>query len=391
MKPAAPLLPGATIGMLGSGQLGRMSGMAARRLGYRLVVHSPTEDSPAGQIADASVIGQLDDRDAILRVAQQVDVITYEFENVAVEPVMAAAAIRPVFPSPDILRVAQHRRLEKEAIQRAGVPVAKYYPIRSLADLEARLPEFPDGAVLKTATGGYDGKGQRVLDPFERPNLPTIYAELAGDGNRELILEQRIPFEREISVMVGRNAAGDVITFPVAENIHRDGILHLSIVPARVAPEIAAQASEIARTIAEALDLIGVLGVEMFQTATGLYVNEIAPRPHNSGHYTLDACVSSQFEQHIRAVVGLPFGSTELLTPVVMLNLLGEHMAPLEKHFYDILSDPNLKLHLYGKQEARVGRKMGHINAVADSVDEALQRLEPVWKLIRPDGRPLID
>lgn len=391
MKFATPLMPGATIGMLGSGQLGRMSGMAARTLGYRLVVHSPTESSPAGQIADASVIGPLDDPDAIRRVAQQVDVITYEFENVAVEPVMAAADIRPVFPAPEILRVAQHRLLEKEAIQRAGVPVAKYYPIRSLADLQARLPEFPAGAILKTATGGYDGKGQHVLDPSKDPDLAAIYAELAGDGNRELILEQRIRFEREISVMVGRNAAGDIVTFPVAENVHRDGILHLSIVPARIDPEIAAQASEIARTIAEAFDLIGVLGVEMFQTAAGLYVNEIAPRPHNSGHYTIDACVSSQFEQHIRAVVGLPFGSTELLTPVVMLNLLGEHIEALEKHLFAILSDPQLKLHLYGKEEARVGRKMGHINAVAGSVDEALQRLERVWSLIRPDERPLTD
>ncbi len=376
--------------MLGSGQLGRMSGIAARRLGYRLVVHSPTESSPAGQIADVSVVGSLDDPDAILRVAQQVDVITYEFENVAVEPVMKAAEIRPVFPAPDILRAAQHRLLEKEAVQRAGVPVAKYYPIRSLADLQARLPEFPGGAVLKTVTGGYDGKGQCVLDPASQPDLAAVYADLAGNGSRELILEERIPFEREISVIVGRNALGDVITFPVAENIHRDGILHLSIVPARVEPEIAAQASEIARTIAEAFDLIGVLGVEMFQTAAGLYVNEIAPRPHNSGHYTLDACISSQFEQHIRAVAGLPFGSTELLTPVVMLNLLGEHMEALETHLYDILSDPKLKLHLYGKEEARAGRKMGHINAVADSVDEALQRLERVWAVIRPDERPLI-
>ena len=237
MKLATPLRPGAAIGMLGSGQLGRMSGIAARRLGYRLVVHSPTESSPAGQIADVSVVGSLDDPDAILRVAQQVDVITYEFENVAVEPVMKAAEIRPVFPAPDILRAAQHRLLEKEAVQRAGVPVAKYYPIRSLADLQARLPEFPGGAVLKTVTGGYDGKGQCVLDPASQPDLAAVYADLAGNGSRELILEERIPFEREISVIVGRNALGDVITFPVAENIHRDGILHLSIVPARWSPK----------------------------------------------------------------------------------------------------------------------------------------------------------
>src|SRR5690625_3410155 len=375
--------------MLGSGQLGRMSGMAARNLGYRLVVHSPTPLSPAGQIADSSVVGPLEDPAAMRRVAQQVDVITYEFENVAIEPVLEAAAIRPVLPAPELLRIAQNRLFEKAAIQRAGVPVADYYPIHSLADLEVRLPAFPQGAVLKTVTGGYDGKGQQVLSPADLPNLKTIYNELAGPTGRELVLEKRIAFEREVSVMVGRNRAGDVMTFPVAENLHRDGILHLTTVSAQLDHQTASQAREIACAIAETLDLVGVLAVEMFHTAKGLIVNEIAPRPHNSGHFTMDACVSSQFEQHIRAVVGLPFGSPEQLAPVAMLNLLGEHMEPLHHHLDAILADPKTKLHIYGKEEARPGRKMGHLNVVASSIEEALQSLERVWAKIRPDERPL--
>lgn len=368
-----------------------MSGMAARLYGYRLVVHSPSADSPAGQIADFSVVAPLDDVDAACEVAQRADVVTYEFENVASEPVFKAAEIAPVYPSPEILRIAQHRRFEKEALRKAGVPVADYAPIRSPADLREALARFPGGAILKTATGGYDGKGQRVLRGDEPVDAEEVFRSLAGPESRELILERRLTFECELSVIVARNAHGQWAALPVAENVHRDGILHLTLVPARVPERTAEEAREIARTIAESLGLIGLLAVEMFATERGLVVNEIAPRPHNSGHFSLDACLSSQFDQHVRAVAGLPLGESALRQPVVMLNLLGEHLPPLYRHFEEIIAIPNLRLHLYGKEEARKGRKMGHINVVAESTAEALRVLHPVWERLRPDDRPLID
>lgn len=382
-----PLLPGATIGMLGSGQLGRMSGQAARELGYRLVVLSPEQESPAGQIADESVIADLDDPEGYRRIAAMCDVLTYEFENVSSDPLEGALALCPILPHPGILHIAQHRLREKETIRSFRVPTADYVVVRSLSDLEADLARFGKG-VLKSVTGGYDGKGQAVVNAGDA--LTEVYQELSNAGQSELILEAYVPFQRELSIMVARSAQGEVVTYPCVENLHREGILHLTIAPANMSPTRTAEAHGIAAAIAEGLNLVGVMGIELFETGDGLLVNELAPRPHNSGHYTMDACVTSQFEQHIRAVAGLPLGSSCLHTPAVMLNLLGQHMKPLQTHLASILSDPMLKLHLYGKAQARPGRKMGHLTALGQSVDEALRRLDRVWPLLREGDQPLM-
>lgn len=374
-----PLLPGSIIGMLGSGQLGRMSGQAARQLGYRFIVLSPEADSPAGHIADASVVAPLDRATAYEEIAQQCAALTYEFENVSVAPLEAALQHCPVYPHPNILHTTQHRVREKEALHALNIPTADYVVVDSFATLQEGIEAFGHG-VLKTVTGGYDGKGQTVVKLGEELLQP--YTDLSRDGRDTLILERFVAFRRELSVIVARNRSGHTLAFPCAENIHRHGILHLSIAPARIAPSQALEAERLACRIAEGLDLVGVMGIELFETDSGLVVNELAPRPHNSGHYTLDACVTSQFEQHIRAVANLPLGACDQHTPAVMLNLLGEHMEPLERHLGQILSDPLLKLHLYGKAEPRVGRKMGHLTALGKNVNEALERLQTVWEII---------
>lgn len=381
-----PLLPGSTVGLLGSGQLGRMSAQSARQLGYRVIVLSPEEDSPTGHIADYSVLAPLDDHAAYVQVAQQSDVLTYEFENVSAAPLELALQHCPIFPHPRILHTTQHRIREKEALRALDVPTADFATIDTLTALESAIRTFRRG-VLKRVTGGYDGKGQAVVQSED--DLTEIYDLLSQRGHDPLILERFVPFRRELSVIVARSQDGRTATFPCAENIHRNGILHVSIAPARVAAHVTDEAQRLAKRIADGFDLVGVMGIELFETDQGLVVNELAPRPHNSGHYTLDACFTSQFEQHIRAVVGLPLGSSALHTPAVMLNLLGEHIAPLEQNLAPIMADPLLKLHLYGKAEARTGRKMGHITALGRTVQEALDRLEPVWNLLRPSPESL--
>lgn len=373
--------------MLGGGQLGRMSGQAARRLGFRFAVLADAPDAPAAHIADTAVVSPLDDPAGYLRMAELCDVLTYEFENVPAEPLQQATVRCPVLPRPEVLHVTRHRRREKEALRALNIPTADYAVIHSAADLERALARFGRG-VLKRVTGGYDGKGQAVLTAGE----PTegVYAALSRGGRDELILEAFVPFVRELSVIVARGRSGEIRTYPCAENIHRRGILHLSIAPARTAPATQAEAAEIAAAIAEGLDLVGVMGIEMFETERGLVVNELAPRPHNSGHFTLDACFTSQFEQHVRAVAGWPLGATDQHTPAVMLNLLGEHIPRLYEHLGAVMSDPLLKLHIYGKSEARPGRKMGHLTALGASVDEALERLARVWPLLRAGDEPLL-
>lgn len=381
-----PLPPGATIGMLGSGQLGRMSGQAARRLGYRLIVLSPDEDAPASHVADRTIVSPLDDAAGYRAIAPLCDVLTYEFENVVAKPLLDIAAYVPVYPRPAILDTVRHRLREKEAVRALGVPTADFVPVRCPENLDKALDQFGKG-VLKRALGGYDGKGQRVV--WKGQDAEEVYRELAPDG-AELIFEEFVPFVRELSVIVARSVDGRVVTYPCTENIHRRGILHLSIAPARTAADRAAKARHMAARLAEGLDLVGVMGVELFETDEGLLVNELAPRPHNSGHYTLDACYTSQFEQHIRAVAGLPLGDPSLHTPAVMLNLLGQHMESLGRHLATILRDPLLKLHVYGKREARPGRKMAHLTALGSSVEEACARLERVWPLLRAGDEPLI-
>jgi len=369
--------PGATIGILGGGQLGRMIALAGRAMGYRFVTMDPTPDAPCGQTADEQIVARYDDVEAAMRLAAASDVISYEFENVDAQVAEVLESKSYVPQGSRLLRITQNRIREKTAIQEMGIPVAPFRVVASLADLQQAVRELGLPAVMKTATGGYDGKGQWVLKSEEE--LAEAYETLAKAGT-ELIVEQFVPFELELSVIAARNPDGDLAVFPTAENVHQDNILHLSIVPARVSDDIRERAERIALTIVEKLDVVGLLAIEMFLTRDGkLYVNELAPRPHNSGHYTMEACATSQFEQHVRAVCNLPLGSTELLTPVVMVNILGEHLQPVLDRI-DALPR-SAKLHLYGKAESKEKRKMGHLNVLAPTVEEALGLIEKleIW------------
>lgn len=368
------ILPGSTIGVLGGGQLGRMLALAGSHMGYRFATLDPMPDSPLGQVAGQQITAGYDDALAARELAKLSDVITYEFENVdaAVADMLERESYVP--QGSKLLYTTQHRLREKQAIEAAGVPVAPYAAIGSLADLKAAVEQFGTPCVLKTATGGYDGKGQWVLRSSDE--CEAAYTELAKSG-AELVLEQFIRFEREISAIAARSPQGEVKVFPIAENIHQDNILHLSIVPARTTADVRERAEALAVKIAESLGVIGLIAVEMFLTAEGeIYVNELAPRPHNSGHYTIEACRTSQFEQHVRAICNLPLGSTELMTPVVMVNVLGEHVAPLldwlagqERETDDV----SVKVHLYGKAEAKHKRKMGHVNLLAADTAKGLE------------------
>ena len=369
-----PLLPGSAIGVLGGGQLGRMMALAGIAMGYRFVTLDPAKDAPCAQAAQ-HIRAPYDDLAAAEELAKRSDVITYEFENVSLDVVEVLERDAYVPQGSRLLQTTKHRLREKGALTAAGIPVAPYAAIHSLEDLEQSLAAVGGRGVLKTCTGGYDGKGQYMI---QRPEeAQTAYESLAATG-AELVLEAYIPFVKELSVIAARNPNGDIATFPVAENIHRDHILHQSIVPARIAPEVLDEAERIARRIAESLEVVGLIAVEMFLTEDNqLLVNELAPRPHNSGHYTMDACKTSQFEQHIRAICNLPLGDTALLTPVVMVNLLGEHQSDMlqwlseeDKAAKKLGVTP--KLHDYGKSEALPKRKMGHINVLASDVEDAL-------------------
>lgn len=367
------ILPGSTIGVLGGGQLGRMLALAGSHMGYRFATLDPTPDSPLGQVGARQITAAYSDAEAALELARLSDVITYEFENVdsAVADMLERESYVP--QGSRLLHTTQHRLREKRAIEAAGVPVAPYAEITSLDGLKEAVARFGTPCVLKTATGGYDGKGQWVL---RSPDECAEAYEALSKARTELVLEQFIRFEREISAIAARNPRGEVKVFPIAENVHVDNILHLSIVPARTTEAVRKRAEELAVRLAEALDVAGLLAVEMFLTADGeIYVNELAPRPHNSGHYTMEACATSQFEQHVRAVCNLPLGRTELLSPVVMVNVLGEHVEPLldwlgrqEREDADVA----VKVHLYGKAEAKPKRKMGHVNLLAADTEQAL-------------------
>lgn len=360
--------PGATIGLLGGGQLGRMIALAGRAMGYRFVTMDPTIDSPCGQVCDEQVVASFDDVAGARRLAWLSDVITYEFENVDVNVAEALETTSFVPQGSELLRITQHRIREKSTIQSLGIPVAPFRVIECLEDLRLAVEELGLPAVMKTATGGYDGKGQYVIRTAE--DVEKAYALLSQTG-AELIVEQFIKFDKEVSVIAARSLSGELATFPMAENIHRDNILHASIVPARASRNVQKQAEAIARTIAEKLGVVGLIAVELFVTAEEqVYVNELAPRPHNSGHYTMDACMTSQFEQHVRAICNLPLGSTELSSPVVMVNILGEHVQPILDKVEEL--PPTCKLHLYGKSESIAKRKMGHLNVLGSSVEEAL-------------------
>lgn len=348
------LPPNATIGLVGGGQLGRMSALAAARLGYRCHILTRETDSPAAQVSHAVTISDYEDPASLRAFAEMVDVISFEFENVSAEGLDLLASIKPVRPAPSVLRISQDRVAEKSFLNNAGVATAPWREVRSLADLQAAVEELGLPSVLKTTRLGYDGKGQAMLRTPE--DLAPAFERLSP---KPLILEGFVDFAREISVVIARSADGSVAAFDTVENRHRDHILDITLAPARVSAEVDAAAQRIAHDVAAALDLIGLLAVEMFVDRTGQVVaNEIAPRPHNSGHWTIDACPMSQFEAHIRAIAGLPLPPAVRHSDAVMKNLVGPDEAAL---WPQIVASPGLIPHHYGKAEAHPGRKIGHV------------------------------
>jgi 5-(carboxyamino)imidazole ribonucleotide synthase len=366
--------PGAWLGVLGGGQLGRMFCHAAQSLGYRVCVLDPTPEGPAGAIAERQIVAAYDHAPALNELGRLCAAVTTEFENVPAASLEHLAWEHPVRPAAAAVSVAQDRLREKAFVRSCGVPVAPHAPVTTAADCAAVAPDLFPG-ILKTARLGYDGKGQAAV--ADAAGLAAAWQQL---GSVPCVLEKRLPLRRELSVIIARGHDGATAVFPVSENEHRAGILAVSILPARISPAQAQRARAIAGAIASRLDYVGVLCVELFELDDGeLLVNEMAPRPHNSGHATIDACVTSQFEQQVRALAGLPLGDCRLLTPAVMLNLLGDlwfDSAGREREpaFDQVLAIAGACLHLYGKSAARVGRKMGHVTIVADSLDECLER-----------------
>lgn len=362
-----PILPGAAIGVLGSGQLGRMFAIAARSMGYRVHTFSPDQDTPTGQIADLEVVAPYDDLDAVENFARSVSVVTFEFENVPAPTAQAAHRRAPVRPDGAVLHTTQQRIREKEFLRKTGLPITPYREVRSLADLHRALNDLGYPAVLKTAAFGYDGKGQFKIDSLE-----SVADAWAAVRREESVLEAFIDLECEISVVAARGDDGQFVHYGAIENQHSRHILDLSIAPARVPPEISNRAVDMARTILDQLGVVGVLCVEFFVTRDGrLLINELAPRPHNSGHLTVDACVTSQFEQQLRAVCGLPLGSSAMHRPAAMANLLGDIWTNGEPNWPAACAFPDVKLHLYGKLDPRPGRKMGHLTALNHAADVA--------------------
>jgi 5-(carboxyamino)imidazole ribonucleotide synthase len=363
-----PVLPGAVVGVLGSGQLGRMFAIAARRMGYRVHTFSPDADTPTGQVADLEVIAPYDDLDEVRRFAAGVSVVTFEFENVPAPTAQAAAEYAPVRPRGEVLHTTQHRVREKTFLTNAGLPLTPFRTVTTSDELASAVADLGCPSILKTADFGYDGKGQvRVTSPEQAE------AAWSSIGNVPAVLEAFIAFEREVSVVAARGFDGAYADWGVIENRHHNHILDISIAPAEVSESVVCEARKLTRAVLEALDVVGVLCVEFFVQPDGrLLINELAPRPHNSGHLTFDASVTSQFEQQLRAVCGLPLGSTELLRPAAMANLLGDIWKTGEPNWRAALAHPNVKLHLYGKLAPRPGRKMGHLTALASDSGAAL-------------------
>lgn len=362
------VLPPATVGILGGGQLGRMIAHQARRMGYRIAILDPDARAPAAQVADDVVVGRLDDAEAALELARRCDVLTVETEHIPWEVLAKVEAVKPLSPRSEVLRTIQDRLRQKEFLAAHGFPQPDFESVHDALSLEKAVGRLGVPSVLKSRAGGYDGRGQaRVRDAAAAAN------EWRSIGNQPAILEQFVPFAMELSVVLARSRDGDVRYYPIAENVHESGILHTTRAPARVPDETAERAKRIAVGIAHALGHVGVIAVEMFLLRDGsLLVNEIAPRVHNSGHYTLGACATSQFEQHLRAVCGLPLGDPTQLRPAVMLNLLGDLWAGGEPDWSLVFAAPEAHLHAYGKRDARRGRKMAHILVLHESSDEAM-------------------
>ncbi len=363
------IAPGATLGILGSGQLGRMFAIEARRLGYGVHVFSPDQNTPTGAVADREWSAAYDDFDALDEFARSVDVVTLEFENISTEALNRIEKKTPVRPGSKVLEVAQNRLREKSAMQSFGLPTAPFAAIDSLETLKSKLNEFGGKGILKTASWGYDGKGQQMVTSDD--DLASVWESYA---DAETILEGFVDFTRELSILGIRDANGNFDCFDPIVNVHANHILDVSLAgPGLFESKTIQAARDIVRTVMESLDAVGVLCVELFQTSTGdLLINEIAPRPHNSAHLTIDAHYCCQFAQQVRAICNLPLGSTKLRQPAAMANLLGDLWpATGEPNWSKVLAVPEIKLHLYGKKEAKPGRKMGHLTALAESVDTA--------------------
>ncbi len=364
--------PNSTVGVLGSGQLGRMFAIAARRMGYRVHTFSPESDTPTGQVADRETTAPYEDLDAVREFARGVQVVTFEFENVPSACVEAVAEIVPVRPRGEVLHITQNRLREKTFLAGNGFPVTPFRHIKALQDLQQAVAAIGLPCVLKTAGFGYDGKGQVKIETAGA--VENAFNSLNG---KEAVLEAFVDFEKEVSVVAARDACANFAHYGVIENEHANHILDVSFAPAFVSEKVHAEAVEIARSVLETLDTVGVMCVEFFLTGEEkLLINELAPRPHNSGHLTVDACVTSQFEQQLRAVCGLPPGSTEFFRPAAMANLLGDLWQNGEPDWEKALKLPDVKLHLYGKSEARPGRKMGHLTALSESAEECVQMVK---------------
>lgn len=364
--------PGATIGILGGGQLGRMLILAGRPLGYRFHVFEPNGPSTAGRVADLEINAAYTDTAALEKFAAGVDLITLEFENIPVAVIDLLSTIRPVHPGREALHICQHRQREKDFLKKNNLPCVPFTYAQSADTLKQAIEEIGCPCVIKTAAFGYDGKGQIKINDLTDCADPDALWHTLNKPDR-VVVEKWIEHAGECSVVCARSADGSKTTFPAAENIHRNHILHASIVPARISPAAERQAAELACEIADLLQVTGLIAVEYFLLKDGgLLINEMAPRPHNSGHYSIDGCLTSQFEQQIRAICNLPHGSTTLRQPTVMMNLLGDLWSSGEPNWKRLLSDPAAKLHLYDKGEAKPGRKMGHFSLLDETADQAL-------------------
>lgn len=360
--------PGSTLGLVGGGQLGRMFTQAAQRMGYEIVVLDPDPESPAGHIAALHIQAAYTDEPALSEMGKSVRAITTEFENVPSTSLAFLRLFCPVRPGPEAVAITQDRITEKLFARQHGLLTAPFHPVMSDADLEPAFEGIGAPALLKTSRLGYDGKGQAPVDSLE-----SLAAAFEQFGRQPAILERRLALDLEVSVVLSRTVDGRSVTFPVTENRHVDGILDISVAPARIPERLAERARQAAARLAAAMNYVGTMAVEFFVVGGDqLLVNELAPRPHNSGHYTIDACVTDQFEQQVRALVGLPLGDTTLHSPAAMVNLLGDLWHAGEPRWDRALSDPGVKLHLYGKKEPRPGRKMGHITALGVAPEDAL-------------------
>ena len=370
--PLGSLIPGSCIGILGSGQLGQMMAQAAQKLGYRVCIFDRTPDGPAAGVANEMITGSFDDYEALRRFARKVDVITLEFENIPITALRELSLLKPVYPKPEVIHICQDRILEKEFLRSHGFPLAPFEVITSKKDLEKALCSLNAPCILKTATLGYDGKGQIPLQPGD--DCAAAWDSLK---TTRAVLEKKISFVTEASIITARSLQGEVLSFPMQENYHRNGILDITI----TSPSCSRKAAEtVGKAIAESLGVVGLITVELFLLGDGTFlINELAPRPHNSGHHTLESSQTSQFEQAIRAVAGLPLGSTELLSEAVMVNLLGDLWQRGEPHWKPLLTDLHLHLHLYGKKEAKPGRKMGHFTLLGHDREELLSTAKRVF------------